>query len=85
LQFVKLLTKIINSKTFKEIIAIIIKNKLNLEISENNKLINLTKLAISEKKIDKLGKLTLKAMFLSAKDYNKYIQIFLYKIKVLRI
>jgi len=69
--------KIINSKTFKGIIVVEIKDKLSLKILED-KLVNLIKLAIPEKKVKKLREITLKAIFLSAiflsaRGYNKYI------------
>jgi hypothetical protein len=73
----------VNSKTFKGIAATKIKNELNLKIPKN-RLINLTELAIPEKNVDKPKETTLRAMFLSIRGCDKYIQIFLYKITVLR-
>jgi ADP-sugar diphosphatase len=72
LQFVELPAKIVKGRTFKGIAAIEIKQELDLEIPEE-KLINLTKLAIPEKKVKELGEITLRAMFPSAGGYNKYI------------
>jgi hypothetical protein len=71
LQFVELPARIVKSRTFKGAAATKIKQELDLEISEE-KLINLTKLTISKKKVE-LRKITPKAMFLSARGYNKYI------------
>jgi hypothetical protein len=73
LQFIKLLAKIVNNRTFKGIVIVEIKDKLSLEILKDNRLINLIKLAILEKKVDILGEITLNAIFLSAGGYNKYI------------
>jgi hypothetical protein len=55
---------------------------LDLEILEE-KLINLIELAILEKKVE-LEEITLRAMFLSTGGCNKYIQIVLHKMAVLR-
>jgi ADP-sugar diphosphatase len=74
----------VDGGTFKGMAAAEIKNELDLEISEDNRLINLIKLAIPEKKVDKLGELTPRAIFLSARGCDEYIQIFLHKIKVPR-
>jgi hypothetical protein len=73
LQFIKLPARIVNNRTFKGIAAAKIKDKLSLEILKDNRLINLIKLAILEKKVDILGEITLNAIFLSAGGYNKYI------------
>jgi hypothetical protein len=72
----------VKGRTFKKAAATEIKQELDLEIPEE-KLINLTKLAIPEKKV-KLGEITPRAMFLSAGGCDKYIQIVLHKITVLR-
>jgi hypothetical protein len=71
LQFVELPARIVKSKTFKETAATEIKQELELKIPKE-KLINLTELAIPEKKVE-LGKITLRTMFLSAEGCDKYI------------
>jgi hypothetical protein len=73
LQFIKLLARIVNNRTFKGIVVVKIKDKLSLEILKDNKLINLIKLAILEKKVNILEEITLRAIFLIAGGYNKYI------------
>ena len=73
----------IDGETFRGMAAAEIKDELDLEIPED-RLINLTKLVIPEKNVNKPGETIPRAMFLSAGGYNEYIQIFLYKIIVLR-
>jgi ADP-sugar diphosphatase len=63
----------VDSGTFKGIAAAEIKDKLDLEISEDNRLINLTELAILEKKVDELEELTPRAIFPSAGGCDEYI------------
>ena len=72
-----------DSGTFRVMAAVKIKEELDLEIPKD-RLINLTKLAILEKNVDKLGEIIPRAMFLCAGGYNKFIKIFLYKMTVLR-
>jgi ADP-sugar diphosphatase len=74
----------VDSGTFRGIVVVEIKDELDLEIPED-RLINLTKLAIPEKEVEKPGEITLRAIFPSAGGCNKYIQIFLYEITVLRV
>lgn len=69
--------------TFKGTAAIEIKQELGLEIPEEQ-LINLTELAMPEKKMKELGEATLRAIFLSAGGCDEYIQIFLHEVKVPR-
>ena len=83
LQFVKLLAGIVDSRTFRGIAAAEIKDKLDLEILED-RLINLTELAIPEKEVEKPRETTPRAMFLSTGGCDEYIQIFLYVMTVLR-
>ena len=71
LQFVELPARIID-RTFRGIAAIEIKQELGLEIPEEQ-LINLTELAILEKKIEELRETTPRAMFPSAGGCDKYI------------
>jgi ADP-sugar diphosphatase len=69
--------------TFKGTAATEMKQELDLEIPEE-KLINLTKLAIPEKKVEELGEITPRAIFPSAGGCNEYIQIVLHEIAVPR-
>jgi hypothetical protein len=62
----------VDSRIFRGIAAVEIKDKLDLEIPED-RLINLTKLAIPEKNIEKLGEIIPRVIFLSIGGYNKYI------------
>jgi ADP-sugar diphosphatase len=59
------------------------KDELDLEIPEE-RLINSTELAIPEKKVDKPGETTPRAMFPSARGCDEYIQIFLHEVTVPR-
>jgi ADP-sugar diphosphatase len=68
LQFVELPAKMVDSRTFKGIAALKMKDELDLEVPKD-KLINLIELAIPEKKVEKPGETT---------------QIFLYKVTVPR-
>jgi hypothetical protein len=83
LQFAELPAEMVNSETFRGMAAAKIKDELDLEIPED-KLINLTELAIPEKNVNKPGEATPKAMFPSAGGCDEYIQIFLYEMTVLR-
>jgi ADP-sugar diphosphatase len=83
LQFVELPAKMVDSRTFKGIAALKMKDELDLEVPKD-KLINLIELAIPEKKVEKPGETTPRAMFLSAGGCDKCIQIFLYKVTVPR-
>jgi hypothetical protein len=73
----------VDNGTFRGIVMAKMKDELDLEILED-KLINLTKLAILEKEVEKPREITPRAMFLSIRGYNEYIQIFLHKMIVPR-
>lgn len=73
----------VDGGTFKVMAAAKIKEELDLEIPKD-RLINLTKLAIPEKNVDKPGETILRAMFLCAGGCDKFIKIFLYEMTVLR-
>jgi 8-oxo-dGTP pyrophosphatase MutT (NUDIX family) len=83
LQFVELPAGMVEDGTFRGTAAIEIKQELGLEIPEEQ-LINLTELAIPEKKMEELGEATPRAMFPSAGGCDEYIQIFLHEVKVPR-
>jgi hypothetical protein len=81
LQFVELPAGMVDGETFRGMAATEMKDELDLEILED-RLINLTKLAIPEKNVNKPGETTPRAMFPSAGGCDEYIQIFLYEITV---
>jgi hypothetical protein len=82
LQFVELPAGMVEGGTFKGAAATEMKQELDLEIPEE-KLINLTELAIPEKKVE-LGEITPRAMFPSAGGCDEYIQIVLHEMAVPR-
>ncbi len=83
LQFVELPAGMVEGGTFKGTAATEMKQELDLEIPEE-KLINLTELAIPEKKVEELGEITPRAMFPSAGGCDEYIQIVLHEMAVPR-
>jgi ADP-sugar diphosphatase len=84
LQFVELPAGMVDGGTFRGMAAAEMKDELGLEISEDDRLINLTELAIPEKKVEILGETTPRAIFPSAGGCDEYIQIFLHEVKVPR-
>jgi hypothetical protein len=83
LQFVELPAGMVDGGTFRGMAAAEMKDELDLEILEE-RLINLTELAIPEKNVDKLEETTPRAMFPSAGGCDEYIQIFLHQMTVPR-
>lgn len=83
LQFVELPAGMVDGGTFRGMAAAEMKDELDLEIPED-KLINLTELAIPEKNVDRPGEATPRAMFPSAGGCDENIQIFLHEMTVPR-